>query len=57
VHTVEKSPNEQTSQPENPDAEPPDEKVIRLMPRRPVAKRLTDQPTHDDEDDPGPSAA
>lgn len=39
------------------DEEQPDEKVVRLMPRRrPATEQAPNPPTHDD-DDPGPSAA
>ncbi len=39
------------------DAEQPDEKVVRLMPRRrPTAKHAPKPPPHDD-NDPGPAAA
>ena len=53
---VQQSPNEPPSKPASQDAEQPDGKVVRLMPRRPATERVQEPPTHDD-DDPGPSAA
>jgi len=38
------------------DAEQPDGKVVRLMPRRPATEQAPSPPTYDD-NDPGPSAA
>jgi hypothetical protein len=54
---VQQSPNEPPSKPVSQDAEQPDGKVVRLMPRRPATERVPEPPTHDDNNDPGPSAA
>jgi hypothetical protein len=49
--------DEPSSKPAPQDAEQPDEKVVRLMPRRrPATEQAPNPPAHDD-DDPGPSAA
>jgi hypothetical protein len=50
--------NESAPKPESHEEEEADGKVVRLMPRRrPATERIPDPPTHDDDDDPGPSAA
>ncbi|KLK89574.1 hypothetical protein AA309_30570 [Microvirga vignae] len=55
---VHQSPYEPSSKPASRDAEQPDEKVMRLMPRRrPTTEQVPNPPTHDDDNDPGPSAA
>lgn len=56
---VHQSPNEPLSKPAPRDAEQPDEKVVRLIPRRrPATEQIPKPPTtHDDDNDPGPSAA
>jgi hypothetical protein len=56
---VHQSPYEPSSKPAPQDAEQPDEKVVRLMPRRrPATEQIPKPPTtHDDDNDPGPSAA
>jgi hypothetical protein len=48
-----------SSKPAPQDAEQPDEKVVRLMPRRrPTTEQIPNPAaTHDDDNDPGPSAA
>jgi hypothetical protein len=47
-----------SDEPPSQDAEQPDEKVARLMPRRrPTTEQIPNPPTHDDDNDPGPSAA
>jgi hypothetical protein len=47
-----------SSKPAPQDAEQPDEKVVRLMPRRrSTTEQAPNLPTHDDDNDPGPSAA
>lgn len=56
--TVHQSPNEPSSKPAVQDAEQPDGKVVRLMPRRrPATEPVPNPPTQDDDNDPGPSAA
>ena len=55
---VQQSPNDPPTKPASQDAEQPDGKVVRLMPlRRPATERVPEPPTHDDDNDPGPSAA
>jgi hypothetical protein len=50
--------NESAPKPESHEEEEADGKVVRLMPRRrPATERIPDPSTHDDDDDPGPSAA
>ncbi|MBS7453225.1 hypothetical protein KHP60_12890 [Microvirga sp. 3-52] len=45
-------------EPPSQDAELPDEKVVRLRPRRrPTTEQIPNPPTHDGDNDPGPSAA
>jgi len=52
------SPCEPPPKPEQQDVEQPNEKVVRLMPRRrPATEQTPNQPTNDDDSDPGPSAA
>lgn len=55
---MDQSPNEPSSKPAPQDAEQPDGKVVRLMPRRrPATERASSPPTPDDDNDPRPSAA
>jgi hypothetical protein len=56
---MQQSPCVPSSKPAPQDAEQPDEKVVRLMPRRrPTTEQIPNPPeTHDDDNDPGPSAA
>jgi hypothetical protein len=55
---MDQSPNEPSSKPAQQDAEQPDGKVVRLMPRRrPAAERDSNPPPAGDDNDPGPSAA
>jgi hypothetical protein len=55
---MQQSPYEPSSKPAQPDAEQPDGKVVRLMPRRcPATEQAPKPPAHDDDNDPGPSAA
>jgi hypothetical protein len=54
---MQQSPYKPSSKPAPQDAEQPDEKVVRLMPRRrPATEQAPNPPAHDD-DNPGPSAA
>jgi hypothetical protein len=44
--------------PQSGEADPPDERVVWLVPRRhPQPERMPDPPDDDDDDDPGPAAA
>lgn len=55
---MQQSPNEPPSKPAPQDGEQPDGKVVRLMPRRRSALEPSpNPPPHDDNNDPGPSAA
>jgi hypothetical protein len=55
---VQQSPNDPPSKPGSHDAEQPDGKVVRFTPqRRSEPERSPEPPMHDDDDDPGPSAA
>jgi hypothetical protein len=55
---MQQSPHDPSSKPAPQYAEQPDEKVVRLMPRRrPATEHAQNPPTHDDDNDPGPSAA
>ena len=55
---MQQSPKQPSSKPAPQDAEQPDGKVVRLMPRRrPADGAGPNPPTHDDDNDPGPSAA
>lgn len=49
--------NEPPAKPELQDEEQPDDKVVRLMPRRRPGPEQLPEPATDDDDDPGPSAA
>jgi hypothetical protein len=55
---MQQSPCEPPSKPAPQEAEQPDEKVVRLIQRRrPATEQAPNPPTHDDDNDPGPSAA
>jgi hypothetical protein len=55
---MDQSPHEPASKPAPQDAEQPDGKVVRPMPRRCCAtERASSSPTPGDDNDPGPSAA
>lgn len=52
------SPDETLPEPVSQDADQPDAKIVRLMPkRRSEPEKIPDPRTPDDNDDPGPSAA
>jgi hypothetical protein len=52
-------PSEPVAEPKAPEKEAvPDEKIVRLVPRRhPESGRMPNPPDDDDDDDPGPAAA
>ena len=54
---MDQSPHEPASKPAPQDAEQPDGKVVRPMPRRPATKQASNPPPAGDDNDPGPSAA
>lgn len=54
---MQQSPKDPPPNPTLQDGEQSDGKVVWLTPRRPVTEQTPTPPAHDDDNDPGPSAA
>lgn len=54
---MQQSPKDPPPNPTLQDGEQSDGKIVRLTPRRPVTEQTPTPPAHDDDNDPGPSAA